>query len=166
MRVQSRSIATTFWLTVVAVLLSAIALQLTGHASILSSEEEASPRPELSYPDLQSLETSLLTSPQIIDDITNRPLFSESRRPSKKVSAMRSTNAGTAAASLTLVGILSNGPLEMALIRHSERGLMRVKPGQTIDTWRLATIALDRVHLARDDVNLWLKVGSTSSSAK
>ncbi len=166
MRVSSRPIATTFWLAVVALLLSAIVLQLAGHASVLPTEAESKPQPAPSLPAIPALKTSLLTSSHIIGDITARPLFSESRRPPSKAKASRSTNAVTAPASLTLIGILSNGPVEMALVRHSERGLLRLKPGQTIDAWRVETVALDRVQLTRDDTNLWLKVGSTSPSQK
>jgi hypothetical protein len=165
MRVQSRPVATTLWLAVVAVLLSVIVLQLTGHASVLPTEAKQTPRPAPSLPDFAPLEISLLTSPQIIDDIVARPLFSESRRPSKQARTKRSAHAVAVSASLTLIGILSHGPLEIALIRHSEHGLLRVQPGQTIDAWRVDTVAPDRVHLSDDDAKLWLKVGATSPPA-
>lgn len=86
--------------------------------------------------------------------VTERPLFSESRRP-----LLEAASAGDAlSAMFTLVGIVMTGSDRYALIQHGRPPhLDRAREGQELDGWTIRSIQPDRVVFQRDAQRFDLK---------
>lgn len=86
--------------------------------------------------------------------VTERPLFSESRRP-----LLEAASAGDAqSAMFTLVGIVMTGNDRYAVIQHGRPPhLDRAREGQELDGWTIHSIQPDRVVFQRDAQRFDLK---------
>ncbi|GGF36513.1 hypothetical protein GCM10011611_48740 [Aliidongia dinghuensis] len=76
--------------------------------------------------------------------VTQRPLFSQSRRPPASGDAALSA----VEQHFKLTGILTSGPERIALVRpENDRKLLRVHEGETLGGWTVRSIASDRLVL-------------------
>jgi len=82
-------------------------------------------------------------------EITERPLFSPSRRPSASVPA-------TASQGLRLEGVLVVGAEKHAIIKQADGRTARVAEGETVGEWTVRQIERERVLLVAGDRRLEL----------
>ena len=81
--------------------------------------------------------------------ILERPLFTQTRRPSR----VASERAPAGSADFTLSGVLISGEERSALIRASNSEIVQqLKRGENIGGWTLVEIAADRVIVRRDTI--------------
>lgn len=86
---------------------------------------------------------------QSLGVILERPLFTQTRRPS----SVASSGAPAGSADFTLSGVLISGGERSALIRSGDTGTVRqLKRGENIAGWTLVEIATDRVIVRRDAI--------------
>jgi hypothetical protein len=107
-----------------------------------------SPPPPFSLPPLQSFA-----------GVTERPLFSSSRRP-----APASSGESDAWSSFALAGIIISQDLREAMVLHSQPStLVHVKEGEAIDGWTLASLFSDRAVFRNGDAEHELKLNVVPS---
>jgi len=94
-----------------------------------------------------------LPSEALVDEIAGRPLFSASRRPSIVAPAVVDVPAKPVDQSLTwvLVGTMLAGETPIALFRHPEEGLIRLRKGQSMDDWKVMAIDSASVNLGQGE---------------
>jgi hypothetical protein len=89
-------------------------------------------------------------------EVVERPLFSETRRPSVD---SPTAPVDPRSSAFTLVGTIISAHERRALIEHGQPPhLERLIEGQDIDGWSVETIGTDRVILTRADARLEVKV--------
>jgi len=99
---------------------------------------------------------------QTYAEVTERPLFSPSRRPA----AVTQQVAGPAS-SLALVGVVISGDGRVALIRQGKApALARVREGQQVEGWTVRSIAPDRVVVRNGTSEAQLKLHEDTTAAK
>lgn len=80
--------------------------------------------------------------------ILERPVFSQTRRPSGGIAGGQTTSAD-----FTLSGVVISATQRSALIQPNSGGVIhRLKEGEEIDGWMLVEIALDRIIVRRGTV--------------
>lgn len=158
MRVGSGFITTSSWLALALALSLAIALQLTGRYSLAETPPGQLLQSKATLPAIPELKTSLQLSSNSVEAIIARPLFSHSRRPPviDRPGVRPSPAPTTPSTFLSLVGTLSRGSSEIALLHHHQQGAIKVGLGEIIDGWSVASISRDRVLLRRGEVTAWL----------
>jgi len=95
-------------------------------------------------------------------EVTERPLFSPSRRP-----ATVTQQVAGPASSLALVGVVISRDGGVALIRSGKApALARVREGQQIEGWTVRSIAPDRVVVRNGTSEAQLKLHEDAPAAK
>lgn len=150
--------ATLVWLVAAAGLTGIVVLELSDEIPLAPTVTAASidkPTDHSESPDNQIIEE---LSSDTLDNIVNRPLFSVSRRPFVPLSDnepnMIQSQPGEM--SLELVGTMLTGATHLALLRHSNDGLLRLRLGQEVEGWLIDRIDQDRVRLQKDEEVEWL----------
>ena len=153
MTMQVSSGAVAGWLLISAGLVGVIALQLDGRFPFSpSTAVTAAPNSPMEHGTDSRDDLAInLPSPEILDEIVDRPLFSSSRRPFLLIrnEAPNAAPAKKTTLSLTLAGTMLAGEARMALLLHPTKGLLRLRQGQKIDGWRIGDIGEDEVSLKR-----------------
>jgi len=94
--------------------------------------------------------------PQSYAAVSERPLFSPSRRPP---TAAATPAAASEISALSLTGIIISGDERIALVASGEPATVsRLKEGQTLGGWTVRSIQQDRVVLERDATQQELKL--------
>jgi hypothetical protein len=146
------------------VALSALSVVLT---AIVAEELVASPpaqegRPQLSRSAAPPKQADQITAPFVLPPlesfsaITDRPLFTQSRRPP---AIQASTASVGAAASFVLAGIIISHESREVLIIHGKPPIMsHLQQGQAIEGWTVTAIDQDRVILGGGETRYELKL--------
>jgi hypothetical protein len=93
-------------------------------------------------------------------EVTQRPLFAETRRPAP------GSAVDPAAASFTLVAIIISGDDRHALLAHGQPPQTeRIVEGQSVDGWTVESILSDRVVLRRVDTRMEVTAKSKATLA-
>jgi type II secretory pathway component PulC len=109
-----------------------------GDPAALGTPAPTAPEATFSMPDRESLAV-----------ILERPLFSQTRRPS----GVASDDARAGSIDFTLAGVVISGSERSALIRPGNAKIVQqLKQGETIAGWTLVEITADRVVVRRDAI--------------
>lgn len=152
--------ATLGWLVAAAGLTGIIVLELSDEIPLAPTVTAAAI--DISTDNAESPDDLLVEqlSSDNLDNIVNRPLFSVSRRPFVPViddePSMIQDQPGEM--SLELVGTMLTGETHLALLRHSNDGLLKLRLGQEVEGWLIDRIDQNRVRLQKDDKVEWLTI--------
>jgi hypothetical protein len=148
---------TVFWFLASAGLAGAIAVEMQNEPSLTPLAKAAlTGSGGLAQPIDEAAASADWLSAAAIDEIVDRPLFSPSRRPYEPtVAAPVFTSVVVEdepeeAATLDLIGTMLTGRSRIAMITHSDKGLLKMKRGDDVDGWRLVAISDEQVWLERD----------------
>lgn len=156
MRGSAGRTSTAGWLVLALILVSVIALEVTGS---VSADHELTPSPSAgSSFEFPALEEAQPLPRAAIEDISARPLFAMSRRPPVHDADATSVKPAPSALAeiLKLIGVIHAEGSGVALLRHPEHGVLRLRQDQDVDGWRLAKIDGDRIRLEQDQDVEWL----------
>ena len=148
--------ATAFWFLASAGLAGAIAVEMQTEPSLTPLATAALTEGEAPVEPIDEMaENADWLSAEAIDDIVDRPLFSASRRPFETATAPVFTVVAVdkepeEAATLDLIGTMLTGRSRIAMITHSDKGLLKLRRGDEVDGWRLVAISDHQVRLERD----------------
>lgn len=157
---QSGRKSTLAWLSAAACLSGVVVLEFSEGIPLAPTVTAAA----IDKPDIAPAGSDTLAiempAPEILNDIVDRPLFSESRRPFEPAVEERPTtmSAGREPLSLQLVGTMLSGETSLALLKQMDGGLKKLQRGEEIDGWRLDLIDHDRIRLMRNDEIEWLDI--------
>jgi type II secretory pathway component PulC len=129
-------------------------VELSSSEVIVPPEESIAGNPPHAAPAASSDRFSLppLSS---FAEVTERPLFSVSRRPA----AAEVSQAGDQKLSVTLAGIVTSPISSSVIVAHGEPPVLtRLKEGDNIDGWLVRLIEANRVVLRRGDIDQQLKL--------
>lgn len=107
----------------------------------------------IAMPELPTLEPATMAPLTQYQDIVERPLFLEGRRPPEPDAPAVVVQAPPVVedTAFTLVGVLITPEATQALLKVDETGKVhRIKVGEQLESWRLEAIAADSVILRRD----------------
>jgi type II secretory pathway component PulC len=122
--------------------------EIAGIPAIKATEAGGIATPGAPVP-IPSEATFAMSDRQSFAVILERPLFTQTRRPS----SVASEDAPAGSADFTLAGILISGNERSALIRTGSTGtLQQLKRGENIAGWTLVEIAADRAIVRRDAI--------------
>ncbi len=145
--------ATLGWLAVSAALAGVIAFELSGEAGLTPAVTAAPIEAPITEPD--GMAPAGVVSPplDLLDEIIGRPLFSASRRPEEAVIEERKVEVAspTRTFSFELVGTMLSGSSRVVLLSHPEKGLLRLRKGQTVEGWEVGKIDHNMVELQNGD---------------
>ena len=114
---------------------------------ILASDDEAPPN--LSAP-ISSPPNFALPDRAYLAVILERPVFSETRRPSRNAAGEQTTPAD-----FTLAGVVISQGERSVLVKPANGGMIqRLKEGDDISGWMLEEIAFDRIKIRRGGVEV------------
>lgn len=119
----------------------------SGHEAQPNPAEPISSPPYFAVPDRASLVV-----------ILERPAFSETRRPSTNAASARATQAD-----FTLAGVAISRGERSVLVKPGNGGtIQRLKEGDDIAGWMLEEIALDRIKIRRDGIEVEMLIDFTA----
>ena len=125
-------------------------LQASPHPAALE------PSPEIvaiELPPLPPVTVFSLEPIETFEDIVLRPLFSPTRRPADSEQPIVTPTAVEESLELGLAGILYSAQQRIALISvPGEKGLLRLREGDSYRGWTLKTVLPDHVVFSRNDV--------------
>lgn len=161
-------VATASWLTLSAILAGVVAFEISDDVH-LAPTVTAAPIERMAA-DVVELNpaTVIVPSPDALDDIVDRPLFSVSRRPFEPMIDQQPLTAAAPDIDvpLQLVGTMLAEASDMVLLKHPTRGLLRLREGQTVDGWKVGEIDQNAVELWRGEEVEWLRLRMDSPTLK
>lgn len=126
------------------------------------------PRPPRVSPTLDDLKNVQPISPaekpdiSVFSEITERPLFSRSRRPPSPSEEPAADKPSPKAENYDLVGVLVSPDERVALLRrHNSQEIIRAVEGQQVGGWEVQAIKPTEVVLRRGDFSEPLKINDT-----
>lgn len=134
--------------------------EISGIPAIRATEAGGVAMPGAPAP-VPSEATFAMPDRQSLAVILERPLFTQTRRPSRVASG----GALAGSADFTLSGVLISGDERSALIRAGSTGTVhQLKHGENIAGWTLVEIAADRVIVRRDAIETEIFLDYTASA--
>ncbi|MGI9449759.1 MAG: hypothetical protein ACR2QH_03805 [Geminicoccaceae bacterium] len=109
-----------------------------------------------STPDIVDIPSVRPIPANLVTAITERPLFSLSRRP--VISEPTATGRLVQQQAAKLMATMVNGEVRVALLHHPGEGSLRRREGQHVGGWQLDKINEGRVRLRQGDLVEWLSV--------
>ncbi|HEX3864914.1 MAG TPA: hypothetical protein VHY35_24775 [Stellaceae bacterium] len=129
-----------------AVLGAIVAVQLTGPADAEPKEPPVAATAEKPPVDIAALDKPPALQLDDFSEVTERPLFSETRRPAAAEAAQTAEQSGP----LTLAGIvISNKSRSSLFATGTPPVITRFREGQAVNGWVIRSILRDRVVLRR-----------------
>lgn len=152
--------ATAGWLALSAVLAGVVALEVSEDVDLAPMVTAAPIEATATEADELDLTIVAAPSPDALDDIVERPLFSTLRRPFEPVIEEQPMVAAVPnqRLSLQLVGTMLSESSEVVLLKHPIKGLLRLREGQVVEGWKVGDIGHNLVELRRGDEVEWLRL--------
>lgn len=143
---------------VVAILVEAMWLPQTGGEAPVISRIAADPAADAAAPQI------VRPTADSFAEITSRPLFVPNRQPQPPDRAP--SGPAPPRPNATVLGIVMTGNTHYALIRHGNPPKLEpLAEGQTVDGWRIQTIANDRVTLRSGSATADFPLGGGAASS-
>jgi hypothetical protein len=127
--------------------------------------------PVLKLKKVPTLEMQAVPELETYADITMRPLFNPERKPyadSANYAAAAGPSGSSAGGDLSqyqLVGLVTAGDVQLAMIRKSGGRLLTVKPGDRLDGWSVGTIGPDGVTVSSSGGEKLLAIPKAANGA-